>query len=484
MIILQAAQASSGLVSAIIMVLLMVSLAFYITKAQRSVKTGFSIIVILTLLGIGVFQHAKYLKNINNSISIFLLLCSCLLIICFLFSVFQIYNISRLAEKTKSNIIRRKVLVGRLGYLVTFATSFFVVGIAFTSLIDSEYSVSVPMWIQNTSKFAFFATMAIVLIDGLISKICSPIYTVEQIKDIDDFNLYLRSFDADNTHKKDEEFICRTFNHLFPTYAIGDPNSLLQPYGADRIYATDDEWQEAVSSLMSKSKLIIVRCGLTNGTLWEIDKIFSTPYVKKSVFIVDNKEILNILLSKISDYGIKITRPELNINNSQFALYLYQLNNNEWGLVVKEFRKESDVESFINEILKLNPHVNKEYSKKIEIRHSSFRIIFSKDIPKSVRQSLNWGILSPLINMRHWPLVYWAIFIGLTIISCLAFKSIIPAYIIVLLPFIVGNRIEWTQIPSSSPEMFLKKQRREATIMWTSMLSTGILAWICIMFVI
>ena len=74
MIILQAAQASSGLVSAIIMVLLMVSLAFYITKAQRSVKTGFSIIVILTLLGIGVFQHAKYLKNINNSISIFLLL--------------------------------------------------------------------------------------------------------------------------------------------------------------------------------------------------------------------------------------------------------------------------------------------------------------------------------------------------------------------------------------------------------------------------
>ena len=189
-------------------------------------------------------------------------------------------------------------------------------------------------------------------------------------------------------------------------------------------------------------------------------------------------------MSKISDYGIKITRPELNINNSQFALYLYQLNNNEWGLVVKEFRKESDVESFINEILKLNPHVNKEYSKKIEIRHSSFRIIFSKDIPKSVRQSLNWGILSPLINMRHWPLVYWAIFIGLTIISCLAFKSIIPAYIIVLLPFIVGNRIEWTQIPSSSPEMFLKKQRREATIMWTSMLSTGILAWICIMFVI
>jgi len=252
----------------------MVSLALFIPKAQRSVKTGFSIIIILALLGMGFFQYAKYLNNINNSISIILLLCSCLLIIYFLFSVFQIYNISRIAEKTKSNVIRRKTLVGRLGYLATFATSFFVVGIAFTSIIDSEYSLSVPKWIENTSKFAFFATMAIVLIDGLISKICSPIYTVEQIKDIDDFNLYLRSFDADNIHKKDEEFICRTFNHLFPTYAIGDPSSLLQPYGADRIYATDDEWQEAVSSLMSKSKLIIVRCGLTNGTLWEIDKNF------------------------------------------------------------------------------------------------------------------------------------------------------------------------------------------------------------------
>lgn len=484
MIILQATQTSSGFVSAFIMVLLMVSLALFIPKAQRSVKTGFSIIIILALLGMGFFQYAKYLNNINNSISIILLLCSCLLIIYFLFSVFQIYNISRIAEKTKSNVIRRKTLVGRLGYLATFATSFFVVGIAFTSIIDSEYSLSVPKWIENTSKFAFFATMAIVLIDGLISKICSPIYTVEQIKDIDDFNLYLRSFDADNIHKKDEEFICRTFNHLFPTYAIGDPSSLLQPYGADRIYATDDEWQEAVSSLMSKSKLIIVRCGLTNGTLWEIDKIFSTSYVNKSVFIVDNKEITNVLLSKISDYGIKITSPELDINNSLFALYLYQVNNNEWGLVVKELRKESDVESLINEILTLNPHVDKEYSRKLEIRHSPFRKIFSKDIPKSVRRSLNWGILSPLINMRHWPLVYWILIIGLIISSCLAFKSIIPVYIIVLLLFIVGNRIEWTQIPSSSPEMFLKKQRREASIMWTSMLTTGILAWICILFVI
>jgi len=202
------------------------------------------------------------------------------------------------------------------------------------------------------------------------------------------------------------------------------------------------------------------------------------------VFIVDNKEITNVLLSKISDYGIKITSPELDINNSLFALYLYQVNNNEWGLVVKELRKESDVESLINEILTLNPHVDKEYSRKLEIRHSPFRKIFSKDIPKSVRRSLNWGILSPLINMRHWPLVYWILIIGLMISSCLAFKSIIPVYIIVLLLFIVGNRIEWTQIPSSSPEMFLKKQRREASIMWTSMLTTGILAWICILFVI
>lgn len=484
MIIFQAVQASSGYASAVIMILLLVSLAICIPKARHSVKTGFSIIVILALFGMGLFQYAKYLKNINNTISIVLLICSCILLLYFLFSVFQIYNISKLNEKSKSDVIRRKTLVGRLGYIATFATSFFVIAIAFTSIIDPEYGVSVPKWFENASKFAFFATMAIVLIDGLISKICSPIYTVEQIKDLEDFNLYLRSFDADNTHKKDEGFICRTFNHLYPTYAIGDPNSLLQPYGADRIYATDEEWQEAVSSLMSKSKLIIVRCGLTNGTLWEIDKVFSNSYVNKCVFIIDNNDVLRVLLSKISDFGINIAVPELNKNNSQIALYLYKLNSNEWGVLAKEIRKASDVESLINEILKLNQEVDKEYSKKLEIRHKSLRKIFSKEIPKSVRHSLNWGILSPLINMRHWPLAYWILFFGLIVISCVAFKSIIPAYFIVMIPFLLGNRIEWTQIPSSSPVMFLMKQRREASLMWASILSSGIIAGICIMFVI
>lgn len=481
MIILQA-NASSGIISGILTLILLIGLAIYIPKAPDRVKTILTSIVVIFFLLVGIFENAKYMNNLNNPTSLFLVTCSIVVLLYFSYSCFKIYKISREKHKTKQDVVQRTKIVNSLCFIFSLAISFFAVGISFTNIIDLDYHLSVEKWVETTIKMAFFTTMAIVLMDGIISKICSPIHTVEQILHLGNYNLYLRSFEADSIHKKDERFICRTFNHLFPTYAIGDPNTMLQPYGADRIYATDDEWQKAVSDLMLNAQLIIIRCGLTNGTLWEIDKIISSNYINKCVFILDDDKTYEVLKSKFLEIGITPQFPILDFTDNQFGLFLYEDSTGKWNIINKSLKKTVDVECLINDILKINQSIDQEYSKILNIRHKSLRKIFSQDVPSTIKRSLNWGVLSPMINMRHWPIVYWIIFLGLMILGCAICKSLEGCFFGILFAFILGNRIEWTQLPNSSPSLFLKKQHREASLMWFSMISTGVIACLCVLF--
>ena len=102
---------------------------------------------------------------------------------------------------------------------------------------------------------------------------------------------------------------------------------------------------------------------------------------------------------------------------------------------------------------------------------NNFKYIFNKDrIPESVRKSLNWGIVSPIINMRHWSIKAWIIFFAVLFSSAVIFKSFIPAYIYFLVLFLIGNRIEWATGIFSGPREFLRKQYREAKIIWGSII--------------
>jgi len=75
--------------------------------------------------------------------------------------------------------------------------------------------------------------------------------------------------------KTDEEDLALALNHLGPVVAIGAPNEGegLPMLGATRIYFADDKWQESVERLLSISKLVVIEAGLSDGLMWEVERV-------------------------------------------------------------------------------------------------------------------------------------------------------------------------------------------------------------------
>lgn len=106
------------------------------------------------------------------------------------------------------------------------------------------------------------------------------------------FVLYLRSFE-DDRHRAgleesrvrgiaslfsfayvsgltEEEQLTRVLAPVAPVVAVGEPGERLPLAGARRLYLPLDDWQDTVSQLMGRSRLVVLTAGLTAGVLWEV----------------------------------------------------------------------------------------------------------------------------------------------------------------------------------------------------------------------
>lgn len=296
-------------------------------------------------------------------------------------------------------------------------------------------------------------------------RLTSDIYVYDDIKDLDKFCLFLRSFSRDRN--EEEKLICEMTRNLYPVYAVGDPNKVLQPNGAERIYVSDDVWQDAVKELSNKSKLILLRIGQTEGTTWEIANIINSKLIKKAIFIAYSQEDYDFFSQMISE-KLGVMMPSLTFHQGK-PIGLYFIDDDTTLKVEHhEISKKSDVENMLNQYLKVTPELDKEYSLDLDLRRHNLKYMFDKSrIPESVRKSLNWGVVSPVVNMRHWSLLLWLL-LAISIVFSVIMRSRIPIIVFILLSFLLGNRIEWAAGGWSSATMFLRHQKREAIFLWMS----------------
>jgi hypothetical protein len=90
--------------------------------------------------------------------------------------------------------------------------------------------------------------------------------------------LYLRSFKDDSAAAKlddwgtrsDEEQMSAVLRRIGPIVAVGDPKERRVTLGANRIYLSDDEWQDWVKSQMLAAALVIFRASDTDAFWWEV----------------------------------------------------------------------------------------------------------------------------------------------------------------------------------------------------------------------
>ena len=88
--------------------------------------------------------------------------------------------------------------------------------------------------------------------------------------------LYLRSFSSHYEYgygddiKRLDERLAEDYEKYGPVLAVAEPGATKFMPGPVRLYFDNDNWQAGVMYLMSISQLVIIHCGITDGTLWEL----------------------------------------------------------------------------------------------------------------------------------------------------------------------------------------------------------------------
>lgn len=387
-------------------------------------------------------------------------------------TIYSYNKIVKINDKTDEDIKNRQKLINRITVLIIIMlTAIPVIFSSWGSSLLGKYDfskilreVQYEQFVYNGAKMALFASVLSLYADNLLRRITTPIHIYSDIKDIEKFCLYLRPFSTDNN--REEKRICKTLKYLFPVYAIGDPNKVLQPNGAERIYVTDKVWKKAVKEMTERSKLTVIRIGKTDGTLWELSLLAQPYLINKVIFIsysLEDFELFKEMIATPLNITVKCKFPI----KGALALYLDSVENEFKSYTINS---NKDVNEMLNDYLDSHPELDKIYTEELELRNHYLKYMFNKDrIPECVRKSLNWGIVSPIINMRHWPITAWIMFFFILFLAFL-FKSLVIVYIYLLALFILGNRIEWAVGAWSSPKIFLQKQYREAKIIWGSII--------------
>lgn len=132
------------------------------------------------------------------------------------------------------------------------------------------------------------------------------------------FILYLRSFYADTVTSKsaerllkpeqtEEQLLVSILDDIAPVVAIGRPYDTYLPKGADRLYLSDEIWQERVTELVNNAEFVVLRLGATNGFWWEVSLCLEQLSPDKLLFIIpalkDTEPLLE-LERKLLAHGI------------------------------------------------------------------------------------------------------------------------------------------------------------------------------------
>lgn len=181
----------------------------------------------------------------------------------------------------------------------------------------------------------------------------------------DSYVLYLRAFEADFYDKSPKSYsfescLAKTVKKRGANIcAIGMTKELDAPYGADRVYVSDETWQADVSELMEKSRMIFILMSDRQSCIWEIGQ--SARMLSKICFIIDDldkyKNIKNDSTHKIHFPEVdtllsKLDNTQLDLSSGLEIYYIGFMMNGE-ELEVFAFDKNATPNVINNELDKI-----------------------------------------------------------------------------------------------------------------------------------
>ena len=150
-------------------------------------------------------------------------------------------------------------------------------------------------------SYSLWIIWSICFIDGIkyLYDITGPILSKKFVSILNSKNyaVYLRSFNWEKNHfvSSVEINLCEFLKKAIPVFAIGDPYEILSKTGAERLYASDTDWEDMIVDLITHSKMIIIRPSDSVGCLIELNHIVKLGLLSKCLFLVSSKEEISVL---------------------------------------------------------------------------------------------------------------------------------------------------------------------------------------------
>lgn len=298
------------------------------------------------------------------------------------------------------------------------------------------------VFISDLVVLVFLFSVIVAFNIRFIRIFCQPVYLADSIPNLDQFFLYLRPFETDKTTF--ERFIRNISWESYGAIAIANPNKVIQNVESDKVYASDEEWKDAVHNCMRKSKFNILHVGNTDGCLWELEQCLDNQ-IKKTIFVVSTEEGYSVLRSFLEEIDKYTYFPKLPQNGS-IAFYLRNPNSLlSWENARISNRK--DAERIIKDFIS----VREELKKEIETREKAIKkpissLFKDNSFPKSIGM-FSWAWISvigfPFLG-RLRP-IYFLILLLTTFVAICSSSKIGPWGIYGIAAFIAlyGKRMMW-----------------------------------------
>lgn len=234
------------------------------------------------------------------------------------------FNLSKVHKIDKNHVKKRKVF--RFYSIIVFSFTIYLIlnpTVIGTSISTNLYALWIFWFVCEIGgiKFLYDITGPILSKD-FVSKLKSNNYAV-----------YLRSFNIEknNIINSVENELCSFLKKGIPVFAIGDPYEVISSIGAERLYASDDDWENMIIDLISDGKMIIIRPSSSSGCLIELNHIVRLKILSKCLFIVSSREEIVILQNYLN----------LKNNSDLQLLEKFMTNDNVLGLKIEENGKYS-----------------------------------------------------------------------------------------------------------------------------------------------
>lgn len=266
----------------------------------------------------------------------------------------------------------------------------------------------------------------------------NPAESTSIIKDLENFCLYLRPFTTDKERTSSDNKLLNSLKKHIQPYAIGNPGMVLQNCAARRIYATHEEWKEAIDTLVKKAPFILIHIGYTEGCLWEFERCTMPDALKKTIFLIKAKKDLDLIGTKIDVSEIKGTF----CDGINYILYFSKITQS-WTLTSIEVGFRS-----ISFSIKTNFIETKEQRNEFSLKN------LLNTITQFSLKSAFWGLLLGIAPINHYMKymnipssfrrsIFLSIVIVCLLVICFFGMSIVSTLIIPILCFFI-----WALMPA------------------------------------